>query len=103
MAWLVPAAYELEGLVILSALALVALNVGHVPRSELAGAQRPNELVSPIAYGTVAQLVFTAVFVSSIGAYTIPLGTLLNGVVWTTLALRRSNRLFRSESSEPLL
>jgi hypothetical protein len=94
MATLVPPAYELEGLVLISAMAVMAVIIGHVPLSELAAAQRSHELISPIIYGAIAQMVFTAAFVTSIGAYTIPLGSLLNGAVSAAIGLRRSNRLF---------
>jgi hypothetical protein len=96
MARLLPNAFDLQGLVLLSVLALVVLDLGLIPRAELAGAERARQLVAPSLLAAAAQIAMVAALMWSWGAYVIPAGVLACHAVLTCLAFLKANRLYAS-------
>ncbi|HLF78764.1 MAG TPA: hypothetical protein VJB57_14890 [Dehalococcoidia bacterium] len=95
MALLLPNAYHLQGLVLLSAVSLLILDVGIMPRAELAGAERVGDLVRPALAGSVVHVASVAALMWWLGAYAIPLGILVSNGILLSFALARASGLYQ--------
>jgi hypothetical protein len=94
---LLPNAYHLEALVLASIAAIFVFDLSHLPRTELAASRTGHLLILPTVVGSVAHLCFVAATMQELGAYSIPLGILVNGAITTVWSHRRSDRLLSAD------
>lgn len=94
MPHLVPTAYELDGLVLLSLAAVIAAAGGSPFRTEVLGARKGHQLVRAAIYSSVLHLLVVGTAMWTMGAYAIPLGLAVAGLVTSVAAWRYAEKLY---------
>lgn len=93
LAAVLPNAYHLEALVLVSIAAIFVFDLTHLPKTELAAERSGHRLVVPTVVASGAHLAFVAVSARTLGAYSIPLGILINALITMAWCYRSSSRL----------
>jgi O-antigen/teichoic acid export membrane protein len=92
---MIPRAYELKGLTVLTIVAVTVASLASLPRSLLVGAGRNRDILLISIAGTVARIVTIAALAPSLGAYAISAGVLAEIATEAAIGWKLVNRILR--------